>query len=170
MSQPLRPKGFKEQVFFRKLRTRVDGNARLEYGLTQITGIGPRFAQAVTRAANLGSDVRMGELSERDLNNLEEIIINPVKNGIPKYMVNRQKDIRTGDDIHILGNQLEITVKRDIDRMKRIRSYKGIRHRLGLKVRGQRTKSTGRHGLVIGVSRKKIRQKQEKKKKESKEK
>jgi small subunit ribosomal protein S13 len=169
MSQPVRPDKFKEQVFFRKLRTRVDGNAKLEYGLTQIKGIGRRFAQAITRAANVDSELRMGELSERDLTNLEEIILKPVENGIPSYMVNRQKDIRTGEDKHMLGNQLEITVKRDIDRMKKMRSYKGVRHRLGLKVRGQRTKSTGRHGLVIGVSRKKIRQKQEKKRKKEKE-
>jgi small subunit ribosomal protein S13 len=37
--------------------------------------------------------------------------------------------------------------------MKRIKSYKGVRHHLGLKVRGQRTRSTGRHGLVVGVVR-----------------
>jgi small subunit ribosomal protein S13 len=81
--------------------------------------------------------------------------LNPVKNGIPAYMVNRKKDLRTGEDKHVIGNQLDITVRRDIDRMKRIRSYKGVRHHLHLKVRGQRTKSTGRHGLVIGVMRKK---------------
>ncbi|MGV9142155.1 MAG: 30S ribosomal protein S13, partial [Promethearchaeota archaeon] len=68
-------------------------------------------------------------------------------------------------------NQLEISTKRDIDRMKKIKSYKGIRHSLGLKVRGQKTKSTGRGELVIGVVRKRIRQQQaEKGKKKKKEK
>ncbi|TXT60233.1 MAG: 30S ribosomal protein S13 [Promethearchaeota archaeon] len=171
-SAPIRPKSFKEQIFFRQLRTRVDGNARVEYGITQIKGIGKRFAQAVVRQASIDPSMRMGALSEKQLEKIEEVILNPEDNGIPNWMYNRNKDIKTGKDRHVLGNQLEISTKRDIDRMKKIRSYKGIRHRLGLKVRGQRTKSTGRGELVIGVIRKKIRQQQEakgkKKKKEKK--
>ena len=155
MSSPIRPKNFREQVYFAQLRSRVDGNAKIEYGLTQINGIGRRFAQAIIKVANISPDMRIGAVSEKDLNKIEDIILNPVKNGIPPYMVNRKKDLRTGEDRHLIGNQLEITVRRDIDRMKRIRSYKGVRHHLHLKVRGQRTKSTGRHGLVIGVMRKK---------------
>ncbi|TFG07224.1 MAG: 30S ribosomal protein S13 [Promethearchaeota archaeon] len=165
MSTPIRPKNFREQVFFRKLRSRVDGNARVTYGLTQITGIGLRFAQAVINIAEISPDMRIGALPEKDLNRLEEIILNPIENGMPHWMVNRKKDLRTGEDKHILGNQLEITVKRDIDRMKRIKSYKGIRHHLHLKVRGQRTKSTGRHGLVVGVVRKKLKKQLMKEKK-----
>ncbi|MFX0036458.1 MAG: 30S ribosomal protein S13 [Candidatus Hermodarchaeota archaeon] len=150
----VRPKSFREKVFFRKFRAQIDGNAKVEFGLTQIRGIGKRFAQAVIKVAEIDPDTRIGAVSEKELNRLEEIIINPVENGIPKWMVNRPKDLRTGNDIHILGNMLEITVKRDVDRMKKIKNYKGVRHHLGLKVRGQRTKSTGRHGLVIGVVRK----------------
>jgi small subunit ribosomal protein S13 len=155
MSTPIRPKNFREQVFFRELRTRVDGNAKVEYGLTQIRGIGRRFAQAIVKTANVDPNIRIGALPEKDLSRLEEIILDPIKNGIPNWMVNRKKDLRTGKDTHVFGNMLEITTKRDIDRMKRMRSYKGIRHGLGLKVRGQRTKSTGRHGLTVGVVRKK---------------
>jgi small subunit ribosomal protein S13 len=155
MSSPIRPKNFREQVYFSTLRSRVDGNAKIEYALTQIRGIGRRFAQAIIKVANISPDMRIGAVSEKDLTRLEEIILNPVKNGIPAYMVNRKKDLRTGEDKHLIGNQLDITIRRDIDRMKRIRSYKGVRHHLHLKVRGQRTKSTGRHGLVIGVMRKK---------------
>jgi small subunit ribosomal protein S13 len=81
--------------------------------------------------------------------------MNPIENGVPAWMVNRKKDLVTGKDLHILGNKLELSVKRDIDRMKRIKSYKGVRHNFHLKVRGQKTKSTGRHGLVVGVSRRK---------------
>jgi len=84
--------------------------------------------------------------------------LNPIENGIPNWMVNRPKDLRTGEDLHIIGNKLEITVKRDVDRMKKIKSYKGVRHHLKLKVRGQKTKSTGRHGLVVGVMRRRKRQ------------
>lgn len=155
----IRPKNFREKVFFRKLRTQVDGNAKIEHGLTQITGIGRRFAQAIVRVAKIDPNLRIGAVAEKDLNLIEEIILNPIENGIPDWMVNRPKDLRTGEDLHIIGNRLEITVKRDIDRMKKMKSYKGVRHHMKLKVRGQRTKSTGRHGLVVGVVRRKIRQK-----------
>ena len=154
---PLRPKNFREQIYFRNLRVRVDGNAKVEFGLTQIRGIGPRFAQAIVKIANINPALRIGAIPEKDLNRIEEIILNPVENGIPYWMVNRKKDLRTGEDLHVIGNKLEITVKRDIDRMKKMKSYKGVRHQLHLKVRGQRTKSTGRHGLVVGVFRRRKR-------------
>ncbi len=154
---PIRPKNFREKVFFRKLRSQVDGNAKVEYGLTQIKGVGRRLAQALIRVADINPNMRIGALPEKDLNRIEEIILNPIENGIPNWMVNRKKDLRDGTDKHVIGSQLEITVKRDIDRMKRMKSYKGVRHHLKLKVRGQKTKSTGRHGLVVGVLRRKKR-------------
>ena len=157
MSLTTRPSNFREKVFFRKLRSQVDGNAKLEYGLTQIRGIGMRFAQAIVRVAKIDPDLRIGAIPEKDLNRIEEIIINPITSGIPAWMVNRKKDLVTGENLHIIGNRLELSVRRDIDRMKRIRSYKGVRHHRGLKVRGQKTKSTGRHGLVVGVIRKKLK-------------
>ncbi len=157
MSLITRPSNFREKVFFRKLRSQVDGNAKVEYGLTQIRGIGKRFAQAIVMVAEINPDMRIGALPEKDLNRLEEIIIDPVTNGLPAWMVNRKKDLVTGENLHIIGNRLELSVRRDIDRMKRIRSYKGVRHHQGLKVRGQKTKSTGRHGLVVGVIRKKLK-------------
>ena len=70
-------------------------------------------------------------------------------------MLNRRKDYATGQDIHLTGSDLVLTIKSDIDRMKKIKSWKGIRHALGLKVRGQRTRTTGRGGRTIGVTKKK---------------
>ena len=157
MSLTTRPANFREKLFFRKLRSQVDGNAKVEYGLTQIRGIGRRFAQAIIVVAGISPDVRIGALPEKDLNRIEEIIIAPIENGIPAWMVNRKKDLVTGENLHIFGNRLELSVRRDIDRMKRIRSYKGVRHHQGLKVRGQKTKSTGRHGLVVGVLRRRLK-------------
>ena len=157
MSLTTRPAHFREKLFFRKLRSQVDGNAKVEYGLTQIRGIGRRFAQAIIIVAGINPDMRIGALPEKDLNRIEEIIIAPITHGIPAWMVNRKKDLVTGEDLHIFGNRLELSVRRDIDRMKRIRSYKGVRHNRGLKVRGQKTKSTGRHGLVVGVLRRRLK-------------
>lgn len=159
MTQALRPKNFKQQVYMRDLRVSLDGNHKVAHGITMIRGVGRRFAQAAVKVAGIDPDSRIGALAEKDLKKIEEIILEPVKHGIPKWMVNRNKDLRTGSDLHLIGNRLELTVKRDIERMKKMRSYKGVRHAAGLKVRGQKTKSTGRHGLVIGVIRKKLKSK-----------
>jgi len=156
----VRPKNFREKVFFRSLRSQVDGNAKVVYGLTQVKGVGNRFAQAIVKVAGINPSTRIGAIPEKDIARIEEIILNPVKNGIPNWMVNRPKDLRTGEDMHIIGNKLDLQFKNDIDRMKKIKSYKGVRHHLRLKVRGQRTKSTGRHGLVVGVMRRKKGQQQ----------
>ncbi len=161
-SSAIRPKNFREKVFFRQLRSQVDGNAKVEYGLTQIRGVGRRFAQAIVRVAEIDPTIRIGAIPEKDLNKIEEIILDPVENGIPNWMVNRPKDLRTGKDLHLIANKLDLSLKNDIDRMKKIKSYKGVRHHLRLKVRGQKTKSTGRHGLVVGVVRRKKGQQQQK--------
>ena len=55
-----------------------------------------------------------------------------------------------------MGPDLPLKLGEDIDLLRKIRSYRGIRHERGLRVRGQRTKATGRRGLVVGVMRKKI--------------
>ncbi len=143
------------RLLIRMIGTSIDGNKLVEYGLAQIKGVGIRFSQAIVRIAKIDPQRRMGELSEEECDKLENIIKNPLENGIPSWMVNRQKDIRTGTDRHISGTDLDLVLKVDIDRMKRTRSWKGMRHQLGLKVRGQRTRCTGRRGLTVGYYRKK---------------
>ncbi|MCK4237918.1 MAG: 30S ribosomal protein S13, partial [Candidatus Lokiarchaeota archaeon] len=138
----IKQKTFKEII--RILRTNIDGTLPIRFGLLKIKGVGLRFSQAVLRIANIDPTIRIGLISEKDIKRIEEIIEDPIKNGIPNWMVNRQKDLRTGEYLHITGPRLELTVKRDIERMRRLRSWKGYRHGFGLKVRGQRTRSTGR--------------------------
>ncbi|MFX1481179.1 MAG: 30S ribosomal protein S13 [Promethearchaeota archaeon] len=133
---------FQEKVFFRKLRSQVDGNAKVKDALTQIKGIGRILAQTIIKIAEVNPNVSIGSIPEKDLNRLEEIIIALIENGIPKWMVNRPKDLLTGKDLHIIGNKIDLLLNYDIERMKKIKSYKGIRKRLGLKVRGQRTNRT----------------------------
>ena len=70
--------------------------------------------------------------------------------GIPQWMLNRQYDVRSGEYKQIIGTEIDMTLRDDINRLKKIRSKRGIRHNRGLKVRGQRTRTTGRHGVVVG--------------------
>jgi len=84
--------------------------------------------------------------------------------------LNRRRDLKTGKDLHLHGSDLVLTIKEDIEREKKIKSWRGVRHSLGLKVRGQRTKTTGRKHAAVGVLRRAIAQAQtQTEKKEKKE-
>jgi small subunit ribosomal protein S13 len=137
----------------RVIGTSVDGNQTVFQALMQIKGVGRRLSQAIIMILGVEPNLRMGLLTDEQIDNAVEIIKDPIKYGIPMWMVNRQRDPRTGDFIHISGTDLELVKKIDVDRMSRTRSWKGIRHDLHLKVRGQRTRSTGRRGLVVGYVR-----------------
>jgi len=147
---------YKKNAEFRNLLrilgTSIEGHRKVAFGLSQIRGVGRRLAQAVVRVAGIDPDIRIGLITEEQQQKLVDIIKEP-------WMVNRQKDIRTGEYRHISGTDLELLLKYDIDKMKRTRSWKGIRHMYGLKVRGQRTRTTGRRGLVVGYYRKDMKKK-----------
>ncbi len=135
--------------------TDLDGSKKLAYALTGIKGVGIRLAESIIRVVGLDPNIRMGFISEQDVRKIEEVLANPVKYGIPKWMVNRQKDVSSGEYLHLTGSDLTLAIKTDIDDMRKMKSYRGIRHALGLKVRGQHTKTTGRKGQTVGVRRKK---------------
>lgn len=134
--------------------TDLDGNLKLAYGLLKIKGVGYQLAMALIRILGLDPGLRIGYLSESDVKNIENILSNPSSYGIPSWMLNRKKDFSTGKDLHLIGADLIYVVREDIEREKRTKSWRGIRHALGLKVRGQRTHTTGRFGPTVGVTKK----------------
>ncbi|MEM2896624.1 MAG: 30S ribosomal protein S13 [Candidatus Bathyarchaeia archaeon] len=134
--------------------TDVEGGKKIIYGLTKIRGIGVGMATAIAQMINLDPNVKIGELSNKDVEEIERIIKDPMKHGIPARLMNRRKDLETGKDFHLTGPDLALRVKADIDLMKDVKSWKGVRHMYGLKVRGQRTKTTGRTGKTVGVKKK----------------
>lgn len=131
----------------------MDGSNKVVYAISQIKGIGINLAYSIVRIANIDPDTRVGFLSDADIKRLENVIRNPKKYGVPTWMLNRRKDLETGEDLHLIGSDLVLRVKMDIDLMKKIKCWKGVRHALGLKVRGQRTRTTGRTGQTVGVTR-----------------
>ncbi|MCI4462452.1 MAG: 30S ribosomal protein S13 [Thermogladius sp.] len=141
----------------------VDGNLPLLYGLSEIKGVGYNLALGVTRVLGLNPNMRTGFLTEEEVKKIESVITSPDKYGLPAWMYNRRKDFTTGRNIHLVGNDLIFYVKEDIEREKRIKSWRGIRHSMGLKVRGQRTRTTGRTGMTVGVRKKRQVQQQQKK-------
>ena len=134
--------------------TDIDGSKKLTYGLTKIRGIGPSYANALVRATDLKPGIRVGNLNPAEVGKIEDAMKDPARYGIPPRLLNRRKDFETGRDIHMVGPDLTLRVKTDIDFMRNIGTWKGVRHSLGLKVRGQRTKTTGRKGRAVGVKKK----------------
>ncbi|KYH40729.1 MAG: 30S ribosomal protein S13 [Candidatus Bathyarchaeota archaeon B26-2] len=149
------PKEFRHIV--RMLGTDLNGTDKVVYALTHIKGIGIRMANAIVEKAGINPDERVGFLSEAEVRRLEAVAKDPVGHEIPTWLLNRRKDLRTGEDLHLLGSDLDLQVKADIDLMKAIRSWRGYRHAYGLKVRGQRTRTTGRTGKTVGVRRRRGR-------------
>ena len=138
----------------------LDGTKLLPYALCDLKGVGIRVSKTMIKKLGLDPSLRLGTLSEADVRRLEEILNNPASGGIPNWMLNRRKDLETGKDIHLLGSDLTLRVRDDIDLMKETKSWKGNRHARGLKVRGQRTKTAARKGRSVGVSRSRIQQQQ----------
>ncbi len=147
-------KGFRHIT--RIVNTDLDGAQKVGYALSRVKGIGNRLANVIVQKAGIDPNIRLGFLSESDFEKIEDMIKNPAKYGLPTWLLNRPKDRETGTDTHLVGADLTLQIKSDIDQMKRIKSWKGFRHSHGLKVRGQRTKSTGRKAKSLGVKKKQL--------------
>jgi small subunit ribosomal protein S13 len=134
--------------------TDLEGTLKINHALSNIKGVGTGLADVVIKKAGVSPETRVGFLSETEIEKLEDVIRKPGKYGLPSWLLNRSKDIETGKDLHFIGSDLTLQIKKDIEEMKKIKSWRGYRHAYGLKVRGQRTKVTGRTGKAVGVKKK----------------
>ena len=132
----------------------VSGEERLATALTSIRGVGDRISNAIVKKLGLDPNKAAGKLNDKNVEDIENAIMT-LNEHVPDWLLNRQKDYDTGDDIHSVSVDLKMLHDDDLNRMKKVKSYKGVRHASGHKVRGQRTYSNGRKGLALGVSRKK---------------
>lgn len=114
------------------------------------------MSKTIIKQLELDPSKRLGFLTAEEISRIETIVKDPVKENLPEWYVNRQRDRMSGRMLHLIGSDLDFAHRNDIDRLKRIKSWRGIRHSQGLKVRGQHTRTTGRGGAAVGVSRKKL--------------
>jgi small subunit ribosomal protein S13 len=147
------------RYILRIMGTDVQGTLKTSYAVAQVKGISSALSNAVIRKAGVNPDLRIGFITESDISKIEDVIRDPAKYGIPSWMFNRRKDSDSGKDSHMLSADLALKIKTDIDGAKEIRSWRGYRHAYSLKVRGQRTKTTGRAGKALGVKKKTLMQK-----------
>ncbi|MCS7114328.1 MAG: 30S ribosomal protein S13 [Nitrososphaerota archaeon] len=134
--------------------TDIDGTLKASYALKKIKGISVNLANAILKKAGVDPHMRAGLLTEAEVERIEEIIKEPEKHGLPAWLLNRRKDLETGKDTHLISADLILRTNMDIEKMKELKSWRGYRHSYGLKVRGQRTRTTGRKGKTVGVKKK----------------
>ncbi|KAL2752661.1 hypothetical protein ACRALDRAFT_1072537 [Sodiomyces alcalophilus JCM 7366] len=142
------------QFILRLLNTNVRGQDKIMYALTKIAGVGRRYSNIVCKKADVDLSKRAGELTSEELERIVTIIQNPQQYKIPSWFLNRQRDIVDGKDAQVLANGVASKLREDLERLKKIRAHRGLRHYWGLRVRGQHTKTTGRRGRTVGVSKK----------------
>ena len=144
------------KYFVRIANTDLDGNKNIGNSLIKIKGINFMISNAICNAANIQKTKKTGYLSDDEVAKIDDVLKDTSKFKLPSWLFNRKKDPDDNVDRHLLGTNLSFTQDNDIKMMKKIKSYKGIRHSLGLPVRGQRTRSNFRRnkGKVMGVKRK----------------
>ena len=131
----------------------IDGTKTVAEALREVKGIGLRLADIIAKKVEISPEMRIGSLLEEKIEEIEKVIENLAQYGVPSWLFNRRKDLETGEDKHLISSEIDLQVKADIEREKSIWSWRGYRHAYGLKVRGQRTRTTGRTGKTVGVSR-----------------
>ena len=144
------------KYFVRIANNDLDGKNAIINSLTKIKGIGFTLANAVCNISGINKRKKTGYLTDQEAKKIEEIINDPLKHDIPAWLFNRRKDPEDNKDNHLIMSNLDFAKDNDIKLMRKIKSYKGVRHSSGLPVRGQRTRSNFRKnkGNVLGVKRK----------------
>jgi small subunit ribosomal protein S13 len=139
----------------------VNGALSIERAMDQVKGIGSNMAHALAYEVEtkLGIDrhTPIGSLTEEQIGSIEKIVKEPAAAGIPTYFLNRSKDVETGSNAYLSGNDLVFAVRQDINRDVTARTWRGFRHQYGQRVRGQHTRSTGRTGVTVGVTKKAVK-------------
>ncbi len=144
MSLDLAPENFTHII--RLLNTNVDGKRKVAYAFRMIKGIGVRMAFLICKKAGIDHNRRAGTLSAAEVEKIGDVIADPMKYKIPAWFINRQRDIKTGKTEHITSNTVDIKLREDLERMKKMYMHRGIRHALNIRVRGQHTKNGGKRG------------------------
>ena len=142
-----------EEKLIRILSKDIEGGLNVYVGLTKIKGISWSLANAICKSLNLDKKKKIGALSKEEIDKINDFLKDPK---MPVYLLNRRVDFETGENKHLIGSTLELQKEMDIGRLKKIKSYRGLRHSVGLPLRGQRTRSHFRRNKrkSVGIKKK----------------
>ena len=111
------------------------------------------FANSMLQVLKIDPHQKIGNLTADQISSIEKIIEDPKSANFPIWFLNRRQDIETGEDMHLVTSDIAFNIRNDVEREKALFSWRGYRHMYGLKVRGQRTRCTGRKGGAVGVAK-----------------
>ena len=151
--KPKKDRGPDFKYIVRLSNTDIDGEKNVVYGLASIKGVGVHMATLIADNSGIAGNIKIGDLKDDQIEKLQNTI-NEIIDIAPVWMLNHRKFYETGEDIHLISSEIDMQLRDEINIMKKIRSYRGIRHERGLPVRGQRTRANNRKGLALGVSKK----------------
>ena len=136
----------------------VKGHIPLKRALLAVKGIGHTTSKSVAKILvkelDVDENVKVGSFTDGQIEKIDDILARIQDHGLPSYLLNRRKDSKTGKDVHYTMNDLVFSERQDIEKEKKAYSWKGYRHAYGQKVRGQKSRNTGRKGMSLGVVRK----------------
>ncbi len=141
----------------------LNGSRKVIQALSKLKGVGDNLAHYLLISMHIDSKARLGALTDDQISEIEKRLKNSSNLGLPDYMINRRKDLASGSNIHLVGSDLEFSLRTDRERERSMASWRGVRQSLGLKVRGQRTRTSGRKGKTIGVKKSTLARSSEKK-------
>ncbi len=131
------------------------GEKSVRLALSELKGVGFRLADIISRKVGIDPRAMIGSIGEEKIEKLKNYVEAKEFPDIPSWLLNHRNEIVSGKNLNLVSNDLDIQLQDDINYMRKTRSYKGVRHETGHKVRGQRTRSNGRKGLAVGVIKKK---------------
>ncbi|MFZ1076940.1 MAG: 30S ribosomal protein S13 [Nitrosotalea sp.] len=129
----------------------IPGAKKTIIGISQVKGMGYSFAKSILDILKINPNSNVGFLTESQVEEIEKAMRNPSSVNIPPWFLNRRKDMDSGNNLHLITSDIDFNVRNDVEREKGMNSWRGFRHTYGLKVRGQRTRTTGRKGGAVGV-------------------
>jgi len=135
----------------RILNTDINGENNLLYGLAKIKGLSVMFSNAVCNVLKLDKTAKISELSEKDIETIEKYLSDPEMKGIPNWLKNQRLEYETGENLHLTSKDVDFNLLSLKRRVGKLKTYKALRYRARLPVRGQRTKSNFRRNKTIAA-------------------
>lgn len=135
--------------------TDIKASSSLLYGLAKVKGIDVMFANAVCKVLNFDRNKKVSTLTEQELEKIESFLSNPIKEGIPKWLLNHRREFVSGEDQHLVSKDIDFNQLQYTRRFNKLKTYKSIRRKAKLTVRGQRTKSNFRRNKTLAAMKSK---------------
>ncbi len=140
-----------QSVLIRIAGTDISANSTILFGLAKIKGIGIMFSNAICQTLKLDKNMKLSSLKDSDIEKIESFLSNPEMPGIPNWLKNQRKEYESGKDLHLISKDIDFNLLQLRRRVGKLKTYKALRYRERLPVRGQRTKSNFRRNKTLAA-------------------